>query len=57
MVYFKFTGMLPKNHKAVKNQSILSFENEVYNYFIFIGSLYSFRDEDEIKNISHNIAK
>jgi hypothetical protein len=23
-----------------------SFENEVYNYLIFIGSLYSFEDED-----------
>jgi hypothetical protein len=33
----------------MKNQSILSFENEVYNYFIFIKSLYSFMDEDEIK--------
>jgi hypothetical protein len=44
-------GMLPKKLKAMKNQSIFSFENEVYNYFIFIISVYSFRDKDEIKNL------
>jgi hypothetical protein len=31
-----------------------SFQNEVYNYFIFKGSLYSFGDEDERKNLSLN---
>jgi hypothetical protein len=50
-------GMVPKNLKAMKNQSIFSFGSEVYNYFIFIGSLYSFRDKDEIKNLSHNSVK
>ena len=50
-------GTVSKNLKAMKNQSILSFENEVYNYFIFIGSLYSFGDEGEIKNLSHNSVK
>jgi hypothetical protein len=50
IVYFNFMGTLPKNLKAMKNRSIFLFEKEVYNYFIFIGSLYSFGDEDEIKN-------
>jgi hypothetical protein len=50
-------GMLPKNLKAMKNQFIFSFENEVYNYFIFIRLLYSFGDEDELKNPSHNSVK
>jgi hypothetical protein len=36
MVYFNFMGKLPKNLKAMKNKSIFSFENEVYNYFIFM---------------------
>ena len=44
-------GTVPKNLKAMKNQSIFSFENEVYNYLIFIGSLYSFGDEDMRQNI------
>jgi hypothetical protein len=50
MVYFNFMGTLSKNLKAMKNHSIFSFENEIYNYFIFIRSLYNFGDEDEIKN-------
>jgi hypothetical protein len=54
MIYFNFMGIVQKNLKAMKNQSIFSFENEVYSYLIFIGSLYSFEDEDEIKNISLN---
>jgi hypothetical protein len=54
---FYFMSTLPKNLKALKNQSIFLFENKVYNYFIFIGSLYSFGDEDEIKNLSHNSVK
>jgi hypothetical protein len=41
----------------MKNQSIFSFENEVYNYFMFIWSLYSFGDEDELNNLSHNSVK
>jgi hypothetical protein len=41
----------------MKNKSIFSFENEIYNYFIFIVSLYSFGDENEIKNLSHNNVK
>jgi hypothetical protein len=41
----------------MKNQSIFLFENEGFNYCIFIESLYSFGDEDEIKNISHNSVK
>ena len=45
MVYFNFMGTVPKNLKAMKNQSLFSIENEVYNYFIFIGSLYSFGEE------------
>jgi hypothetical protein len=57
MIYFNFMGTVPKNLKAIKNQNIFSFENEVYNYFMFIGSLYSFGDEDEINNISHNSVK
>ena len=57
MVYFNFMGMVPKNLKAMKYQSIFSFENEVYNYFIFIGLLYSFGDEDEIKDLAHNSVK
>jgi hypothetical protein len=57
MVYFNFVDTLPINLKAMKNQSIFSFENEDYNYFIFIGSLYSFRAKDEIKNLSHNSIK
>ena len=36
--------------KMKKNRSIFLFENEIYNYFIFIGSLYSFGNEDDIKN-------
>ena len=50
-------GTVPKNLKTMKNQSIFSFEIEVYNYFIFIGSLYSYGDEDGIKNLSHNSVK
>ena len=57
MIYFNFMDTVPKNLKVMKNQSIFSFENEVYNYFMFIGSLYSFGDEDEIKNLSHNSVK
>jgi hypothetical protein len=57
MVYFNFLDTLPKNLKAMKNQSIFSFENEFYNYFIFIGSLYSFRNKHEIKNLSHDSVK
>ena len=48
---FLFYEYAPKNLKgAMKNRSIFLFENEIYNYFIFIGSLYSFGNEDEIKN-------
>jgi hypothetical protein len=50
-------GTDPKNLKAMKNQNIISFESKVYNYFMFIGSLYSFGDEDEINNLSHNNVK
>ena len=42
---------------TIKNATRLikfSFENEVYNYFIFKGSLYSPGDEDERKNQSLN---
>jgi hypothetical protein len=53
MVYFNFIGTV----KAMKNQSIFSFENEVYNYLIFTGSLYSFGNEDEVKNLYHNSIK
>jgi hypothetical protein len=48
---------VPKNLKVMKNQNIFSFEKGVYIYFIFIGSLYSFGDEDEINNLSHNSLK
>ena len=57
MVYFNFVGTVPKNLKSIKNQSIFSFENEVDNYFIFIESLYSFGDEDDIKNLFNNSVK
>jgi hypothetical protein len=49
--------MVPQNLKTVKNQSIFSIENEVDNYFIFIESLYSFGDEDDIKNLFNNSVK
>jgi hypothetical protein len=48
---------LSKNLKVIKSQDIFSFENEVYNHFIFIGSLYSFGDEDDKNNLSHNSVK
>jgi uncharacterized membrane protein (GlpM family) len=57
MVYFNFMSIVQKNLKAMKNQIIFSFENEVYNYLIFIGSVYSFGDEDGINNLSHNSIK
>jgi hypothetical protein len=57
MVYFNFMDMVPQNLKAMKNQSIFSFENDIYNYFIFVWLLYSFGNEDEINNLSHNSVK
>jgi hypothetical protein len=49
--------MVPQNLKAMKNQSIFSFENDIYNYFIFVWLLYSFGNEDEINNLSRNSVK